>query len=365
MIRTALKFGAFVVVCVFFTGYLGFTIGNLRVADPLDRDTYKLSATFDDVTGLLPNDNVKIAGVVVGKVTGIQVDDGKAVVTMKIRKDHAGLAKTGTSAAIRWRNLIGQRYVYLYPGKPGGEALQSGDEIATTTSAVDLGALFEKLGPIVTAIDPTQVNELLDTLTQALDGREDKVGAALDDLATLARGLSSRDAAIQRLVTNLDTVADTLNRRDAQIDAMIGNLTSLADSFGDNTATLDAALHEVGRFGTDLNGVLSDNASQLDRLLANLAQVTDTVRGKLPQLDTFLSGFAEASEAVFRAGNRGEFLNQKILCAFIGPPSSSTAGCPTGDPIKGLSGTGATGYQRPPVTGGGAITSLVDKAVGG
>jgi phospholipid/cholesterol/gamma-HCH transport system substrate-binding protein len=363
MIRVAIKFGAFVVVCLVFTGYLAFTIGNLNVRDPLGRDTYKLSATFDDVTGLLVSDNVKVAGVVIGKVTSVKVESGKAVVEMAIHNDHENIPKQGTSAAIRWRNLIGQRYVYLYPGAPGGEALQDGDTIGTTTSAVDLGALFEKLGPIVTAIDPNQVNELLDTLTQALDGRQDKVGAALDDLATLARGLSSRDAAIQRLVTNLNVVADTLNRRDAQIDTMIQNLTNLADSFGDNTATLDAALQQVGQFGTDLNHVLSTNASQLDRLLTNLAKVTDTVKGRLPQLDTFLSGFAETSEAIFRAGNRGEFLNQKILCAFIGPPTSSSAGCPTGDPLKGLSSSAQT-YQPPPVTGAGAITSLLDKAVG-
>jgi phospholipid/cholesterol/gamma-HCH transport system substrate-binding protein len=230
---------------------------------------------------------------------------------------------------------------------------------------VDLGELFERLGPIVTAIDPNQVNDLLGTLTQALDGREDKVGTALDDLATLARGLASRDAAIQRLVTNLDTVAGTLNARDAQIEAMVDNLTTLADSFGDNTATLDAALKEVGQFGTDLSGVLNNNADQLDRLLANLAKVTDTVKGRLPQLDQFLSGFAETSAAIFRAGNRGEFLNQKIICAFVGPPTSSAAGCPTGDPILGLSSSAQTTYQRPPVTGAGAISSLLSKAVTG
>jgi phospholipid/cholesterol/gamma-HCH transport system substrate-binding protein len=363
MTRVAVKFGIFVVVCLVFTGYLAFTIGNLSVRDPLGRDTYKLSATFDDVTGLINNDNVKVAGVVIGKVTSVKVEAGKAVVEMAIHKDHENIPKEGTTAAIRWRNLIGQRYVYFYPGRPGGVALQNGDTIGTTTSAVDLGALFEKLGPIVTAIDPAQVNELLDTLTQALDGREDKVGSALDDLATLARGLSSRDAAIQRLVTNLNVVADTLNRRDAQIDTMIQNLTNLATSFGDNTATLDAALSEVGQFGTDLNHVLSTNADQLDRLLANLAKVTDTVKGRLPQLDTFLSGFAEASAAIFRAGNRGEFLNEKILCAFIGPPSSSAAGCPTGNPITGLSAS-SQAYQPPAVTGAGAITSLMDKAVG-
>jgi phospholipid/cholesterol/gamma-HCH transport system substrate-binding protein len=365
VIRVALKFGAFVVVCLFFTGYLAFTIGNLDVRDPLGRDTYKLSASFDDVSGLLPNDNVKVAGVVIGKVTSVKVRDGKAVIEMAISNKHDNIPREGTTAAVRWRNLIGQRYIYLYPGKPGGVALQGGDRIRSTTSVVDLGELFNKLGPIVTAIDPNQVNNLLDTLTQALDGREDKVGAALDDLATLAKGLATRDAAIERLVTNLNTVAGTIDQRDAEIDAMLDNLTNLADAFNDDQATLDAALTQVSEFGTNLHEVLSTNSAQLDRLLANLASVTDTVRTKLPELNTFLAGFAQASNAVFRAGNRGEFLNQKILCVFVGPPTSNAAGCPTGDPIKGLSlSNGASTYQAPPITGPSAISSLLKKAVG-
>ena len=363
MIRVALKFGAFVLVCLFFTVYLAFTIGNLDVRDPLGRDAYTLTATFDDVTGLLVNDNVKIAGVVIGKVTGVSTEDGKAVVKMRIDNDHDDIPKAGTSAGIRWRNLIGQRYLYLYPAETGGEALQGGDRIEETVSVVDLGELFEQLGPIVTAIDPAQVNKLLETLTQAFDGREDEIGGALDDLATLARGLASRDEAIGRLVENLDTVASTLNRRDAQIEMMLNNLVSISEAFGDNTATLDAALTELSQFGTDLNGVLSNNAEELDRLLSNLALVTDTAASKLPELDTFLANFSEASQAIFRAGNRGEFLNQKILCAFIAPPASPDAGCPTGDPITGLSSS-AEQFTDGPTTGAGAVTSLLTKVMG-
>ena len=364
MIRVALKFGTFVLVCLFFTGYLAFTIGNLDVRDPLDRNAYTLSATFDDVTGLLVNDNVKVAGVVIGKVTSVSTKDGRAVVKMRIDNDHDDIPKAGTSAGIRWRNLIGQRYVYLYPGPRGGEALQGGDVIKETVSAVDLGELFERLGPIITAIDPAQVNRLLETLTQAFDGREDEIGHALDDLATLARGLQSRDQAIGRLVENLDTVAATLNRRDVQIEAMLDNLVAISEAFGDNTATLDAALTELGEFGTNLSGVLDNNATELDRLLGNLSLVTDTAVSKLPELDSFLSDFADATAAIFRAGNRGEFLNQKIICAFVGPPADSTAGCPLGDPITGLASS-AQLYGGGTRTGGAAIQSLLTRAVQG
>ena len=130
MIRVALKFGAFVAVCLAFTGYLAFTIGNLDIHDPLGRQTYTVSATFDDVTGLLIDDNVKVAGVVVGKVTSVSTHAGRATVKMEIDDDHADIPKDST-AAIRWRNLIGQRYVYLYPGT-SAQALEDGDSLKKT-----------------------------------------------------------------------------------------------------------------------------------------------------------------------------------------------------------------------------------------
>jgi phospholipid/cholesterol/gamma-HCH transport system substrate-binding protein len=359
VIRVAVKFGAFVLVCLFFTGYLAFTIGNLKVTDPLGRDTYHVTARFKDVTGLLLNDNVKVAGVVVGKVTSIEVDRGEAVVGFDVENDHRNIPKD-SRAAIRWRNLIGQRYVYLYPGD-SPQALRGGDEITETASAVDLGELFNKLGPIVGAIDPAQVNQLLETLTQAFDGREDEIGKALDDLAVLTKGLASRDEAIGRLVTNLDTVAATINNRDTQITSMIDNLVSLSDSFADNTATLADALHEFSSFATDVDRLLTNNGTELDRLLAHLAEVTDTVHKKLPEVDQFLAQFGNASAAVFRAGNRGEFLNQKILCVALGPPASSAAGCPTGDPVVGLSADAAPFAAQP--TGAAAIQSLLTKAI--
>jgi phospholipid/cholesterol/gamma-HCH transport system substrate-binding protein len=359
VIRVAIKFGTFVLVCLFFTGYLAFTIGNLKVTDPLGRDTYHVTATFNDATGLLLNDNVKVAGVVVGKVTSIKVDKGKAVVGFEVSNDHRDIPKD-SRAAIRWRNLIGQRYVYLYPGS-SPQALRGGDRITQTASAVDLGELFNRLGPIVGAIDPAQVNKLLETLTQAFDGREGEIGKALDDLAVLTKGLASRDEAIGRLVTNLDTVAATINSRDTQIKSMIDNLVSLSDSFADNTTTLAEALDEFSSFATDVDHLLTNNGSELDRLLAHLAEVTDTVHKKLPEVDKFLARFGDAAAAVWRAGNRGEFLNQKILCVALGPPASSEAGCPTGDPVVGLSASGATFTGRP--TGAAAVTSLLTKAI--
>src|SRR4051794_9821878 len=167
MLFTIIKLVAFFAVCALFTAYLAFTIGNIH----LFQHTYKLTGTFDDATGLLPDDNVKVAGVVVGKVGSIKIDQGKAKVQFTV-KDSVKVP-TDSSVAIRWRNLIGQRYLSVYAGN-GSTVLKGGDTVAKTRSVVDVGELFNRLGPIVKAIDPKDVNTFLDTIVQALDGNTEK-----------------------------------------------------------------------------------------------------------------------------------------------------------------------------------------------
>jgi phospholipid/cholesterol/gamma-HCH transport system substrate-binding protein len=328
VIRTAIKFGAFVTVCLFFTVYLAFTIGNVSLTDPLARDYNSYRATFDDVTGLLPNDNVKVAGVVVGKVQKISVVDGRARVTFTVKK---GLTLgPNTTASIRWRNLIGQRYVYVAPDPNPHPVTKLVDgDIKTTTSSVDLGELFNRLGPIVTSLDSKQINDFLDTVSQALDGNQDKVGKAIDDLAVLAKGLATRDSSLTRLVDNLNTVAGTIANRDQQIRVMLDNLVLISSTFSANTQTLDTALQEFGTFSTNLQTILSNNGVEIDRIINNLDLLTtEVVAPNLAELDHALKGIDEAAKHIFLSARLGEWLNEAILCAGSGPPPAG-GGCAT------------------------------------
>ena len=318
---TIAKFLAFILVCSGFTAYLIVTVGNIR---PFER-TYKLSATFDDVTGLLPNDNVKVAGVVVGKVKGIGIEKGRAVVDFQVKKGVE--VPSDSKAAIRWRNLLGQRYVYIYPGRSQAR-LEGGGKITETESVVDLGELFNRLGPVVKAIDPDEVNTFLDAVVGALDGNEQKVGKALDDLATLAQALGDRDAAIGRLVENLDTVAGTIDARDQEIRTILDNLLAITTTFNANTDVLDEAVTQLGRFSTDFGAVLENNRGHIDSIINNLSTVVAVVREKLPVLDETVANLDELSAALFRASSYGEWLNQTIYCGAVG---RTTAGEPLVD----------------------------------
>ena len=112
-----------------------------------DSSTYSISARFDDVAGLKRRAKVSLAGVVVGRVSQIQVDTeyGEAVVTMLIER-RAGPLSTDTGAQILTEGIIGSRYVSLLPGADE-EVLVDGDEILDTQGALVLENL---IGDLVT-----------------------------------------------------------------------------------------------------------------------------------------------------------------------------------------------------------------------
>lgn len=367
MARTAIKFGLFVALCMTFTVYLASTIGNTSVGGLVGRGepTYTVQASFDDVSGLLIDDNVKVAGVPIGKVTGISVEEGRAMVTMEIDDDRT--LPADSTASIRWRNLIGQRYVYLNPGE-APTSLTDGATIEDTTNVVDLGELFNRLGPIVASVDPAQVNDFLDTVTSALEGNEADLSQALDDLAFVVQSLGERDQSIGRLIENLEVVSRTVADRDAQIETMLDNLSSLARTFSDNTALLDTALVEIGAYNRDLSGLLAANRGELDRILGALAATVGTVESQLGPVALAVDRLDENAAATFNASRNGEFLNQTILCLSVLPPPcpypllpglDGLLGASAGRSIEPLASTAPFETRR---AGAGALVALLGGA---
>src|SRR4051794_18688101 len=341
MLWTVGKLVAFFAVCALFTAYLAFTIGNIHLFE----HTYKLAATFDDSTGLLKDDNVKVAGVVVGKESSVSIDQGKATVEFSV-KDSVKVP-ADSQAAIRWRNLIGQRYVYVYPGT-GSTVLKDGDKVTKTRSVVDVGELFNRLGPIVKAINPEDVNTFLDTIVQALDGNTDKVRQSIDNLAVVAQSLGSRDQQIGRLIDNVNTVAGAINDRDAQIRTVLDNLVLISQTFSQNTDVLNTAVTELGDFSDNFGSLLANNKTQIDRIIGNLNTVLDEVKLKLPVLDSVLGGLDTAAKSLVNSSRYGEWLNQTIPCgALLNDPSSSPI-VPVNDPCVTGSGSLQNGGPAAP-----------------
>src|SRR5919106_1563493 len=190
---------AFSVVCAIFTVVLGVRLANIR----LFAGETSYEAEFDNAAGVIKGDSVKIAGVDFGRVEATRIEDGAAVVTFSV-DDSVALTDSST-AAIRWRNVLGQRFLYVYPGA-GGQPLREGDRIplSRTEAAGDIGELLNNLGPVLRAIDPAKANRFLDSVNTALAGNEATARRLLDNGSSLASDLADMDDRIAAMVGSSD-----------------------------------------------------------------------------------------------------------------------------------------------------------------
>ena len=138
-----LAVGVFVLLGIAALFYLAIQVSN--VAEYRDRDTFTVTAYFDNIGGLKTRAPVSVSGVRVGRVTGIEYDPERfqAEVTMAIRSEHDFLPMD-TQASIHTAGLLGEQYIALEPGGDY-ETLQEGDEILFTQSAVVLENLIGRM----------------------------------------------------------------------------------------------------------------------------------------------------------------------------------------------------------------------------
>jgi phospholipid/cholesterol/gamma-HCH transport system substrate-binding protein len=224
-----------------------------------------------------------------------------------------------SEVAVRWKNLIGQRFLDIRPGD-APDRLGDGDEVAATRSVVDIGELVNRLGPLARAVDPAQLNQLLAALAEALEGRGDDMGELVHGVDAVLATLAERDQTISQLLTDYATVTDTLARRDAQVRQVVDDLVLLSQAFADNTDLLDRALVELGGFSEGLAAVLEDDAAGLGRTVDDLAVVTGTASAHIDELELALASLPAAVRDLFDASDEGELITVLTPCLTTGPP---------------------------------------------
>lgn len=311
--KQALGFGAFAVVSVLVTVLVWNTL-----ARTVNGATNTYTAVFTDVLGLGPNDDVRIAGVRVGKVTAIELTRGAdpterlAEVTFEVQRTQH--LYTDTKALVRYQNLIGQRYLALAPGTaPDAHLLPAGGAIPVehTEPSFDLSAFLNGFRPLFQNLLPEQVNELSTTLVQALQGDRVSLSAFITQAAGLASDFERRDAILGDIIANLSGVMSGLARRSGELEtlitqtrALIGGLYDQGQSLLSSTTQIAAAseslvemvsqvqpkLAPVQNATHDALTLLIDNGAKLDQAAIDLPGILANV-GKFTQDGAYASAY--------------------------------------------------------------------------
>ena len=281
---TLVKFGVFAVVMSVLTAFLFFTFGQYRTGAVTG-----YSALFNDASRLKDGDSVRVAGVRVGTVNGVALQPDKKVV-VKFDADRSVVLTDGTKAAVRYLNLVGDRYLELVDGPGSTRRLPAGGQINVghTAPALDLDLLLGGLKPLVRGLNPRDVNALSSALLEVFQGEGGTLQSLFNKSTSFTNTLADNDQTIERLIDNLNTVAATLNRDGGQFSGAIDRLERLVTGLANDRDTFGPAIDALST-GTvtlaDLLGKarkpLSATVDQLSRLAPNLDSDKDRLDAAL------------------------------------------------------------------------------------
>ncbi|HWJ65385.1 MAG TPA: MlaD family protein [Nocardioides sp.] len=253
-------------------GVTGFTllavVLTAMVAGTLSRaqrgDAITVTAVFRDATGLRSGDEVRVAGVRVGRVAEARVgagdERGLAVVTMTVSADQ--VLHDDVVATVDYLNLMGQRYIAL--SRPDGAAgsghgrLVDGDRIPLerTRPALDLTAMFNAFEPIFELLQPGDVNQLATNIVQVLQGQGPTMEHLLTQTAELTRGLVDREDTLARVVDNVTLVLETTDRHRTEITALVRGLDSLTTGLARDRDRIATSLDGIARLTATTAGLV-------------------------------------------------------------------------------------------------------------
>lgn len=247
------------------------------------------SAVFSEASGLVPDDEVRIAGVKVGTVTGVSLNGPTAhTVKVSFRVKHAFVGDR-TEAIIKIKTVLGRKYLEL---DSQGVAKQNPDRqipLSRTLTPYDVYPAFSDLTKTVGSIDTKALGQSLETIAQTFRNTPASVRSTLDGLSRLSRTISSRDEALRTLLARANQVTGVLADRDTEIAKLITDGNLLLSELNARREAIRTLFLNTSALSLQISGLVSDNSKTLKPALDQLKGVLDVLEKNLDNIDRGLA----------------------------------------------------------------------------
>ena len=306
----------FIVVTSLATGVLVVLIGNITFQRSSD---YK--AVFSDATGLTKGDDIRIAGVKVGSVKSVEIkDQDRALVSFNVAK--SSIVTKSSTATIRYRNLVGQRYISLTQGvgNLGQLAAKSTIPISRTQPALDLTVLFNGFKPLFAALSPTDINKLSAEVVQIFQGEGGNLNQLLTSTASLTNTLADRDQVIGDTIDNLNSVLGTIAGRDKQLSQLIIQFKNFMAGLVQDKDVILGSLDSVSALANETSDLAVGIRPSLVQDVKQLRSVATNLNTGKAELDRAMQILPIKLQKIGRTAVNGSFFNF-YLCQFNGQVS--------------------------------------------
>ncbi|MDP7706573.1 MULTISPECIES: MlaD family protein [unclassified Mycobacterium] len=272
---------------------------------PVNGAVSHYSATFTDVSGLDVGNDVRISGVQVGKVEQITLEGRTARVQFSALNEHP--LYRNTIAAVRYQNLLGQRYVELVQtsssAERAGQRLPNGAAIPVgqTVPSFDITKLFNGFRPVFQTLDAAQLNQFGENLLRLIQGDDTGIGPVLRDLDAISKYAVNRQAVITLLLHNLSDLSHDLGGKSQQLFELINALngalatfTSKAEQFRTSIDIELPMLRSLVRVLQTAERGFDGSTSPLYGLATRLFPQTPTVIAGLSLTPTLIQGLRDS-----------------------------------------------------------------------
>jgi phospholipid/cholesterol/gamma-HCH transport system substrate-binding protein len=336
--KNLINVSIFTVVMLLVAAGLVVVFGEFRFASS---STY--SANFTTASRLKTGQDVRIAGVPVGSVTELKLAPNNTVdVTFEVNKRYQ--LYTSTRAAIRYENLVGDRYLEITSGPGDLRKLPPGGNIPIdhTDPALDLDALLGGLKPVLKGLDGSKINEVSNAVIELLQGQGGAVSELLSTTSSFSSDLAARDQLIGDVITNLNTVLGTVDDKGAQFNASVDQLQQLITGLAQGKDPIAGAIGPLASASTDLTEMLQRGRRPLQGVIENLHPLASTLNARKAEVNDVIEPLAENYMRLNALGAYGSFFNiyycsirmkingpagSDILIPFGGPPDPSKGRC--------------------------------------
>ena len=302
------------------------------------RGVYKIAADLNDAAGLQPGNEVRIAGVKVGRVTGISLTDDAARVALEIDGDID--IPVESTLEVKLKTLLGQKYIELrFPESflqaasagdiSGTRYLSPGDVISIQNTSVpfEVYQAASEGTDVLEAIDKPALRKMLRVLAGTVDTSKEELGRALAALDDAGAVLGSKSAGITRLLKNLDDISGTLARSDTDIEGILAGGADVLGVLAARRAETSSLLAAADDLGRTLGLLLRVARGSINLGAHDLNSILIAAEGELDAIDRAIAELGPAQEFFARPLQFGRFTEGHV-CAVTSEDTCVPHGTP-------------------------------------
>ncbi|MGA8257802.1 MAG: MCE family protein [Nocardioides sp.] len=272
-----------------------------------DSSTYE--AVFTDASGLAAGEEVRVAGIKVGVVQDITLEQDQVVVEFTVSGVELG---DDTEAGIEVKSLLGQHYLSVTP--IGSGALPDGARIPLERTATPLNIVpaFNRLAKQTAATDTDQVADAFDALAETLSSTAPELQGALTGLSRISRSVTTRDDEIETLFRRADEVTGIVAERDVELGELLTASDQVLETLAERRRTITRIIDGTVDLARELEGLVDDNRAALKPALDDLDRVLQVLRANADNLDETLAVTAVYAREFTNVGGTGPWFDASI-----------------------------------------------------